>query len=74
MSKITYYDGLFTLTYGEHYFVLMAEQKYDDDEMITEYSGIHHATQDSAKMELAQAMGDDWGRYVKSLEIKEIGC
>lgn len=72
-DKNIYYDGLFTLTYGDHYFVLMAERKYDDDIMFDEYSGMHHATIESARMELAQAMGDDWGRYIKSLEIKEYG-
>ena len=73
-DKNIYYDGLFTLTYGEHYFVLLVEQIYDDDAMITEYSGMHHATQGSAQMELSQAMGDDWGKHVKSLRIEEIGC
>ena len=67
-----YKDGLFTLTDNNHYFVLMAEQKYNDELEIVEYSGMHHATKDSARIELDYAMGDDWGRYIKSIEIKEI--
>ena len=73
-NKYIYYDGPFTLTHGEHYFVIMAENKYDDDMMLTEYSGMHHDTLESARLELGFAMGDDWGKYIKSLEIKEIGC
>ena len=66
-------DGIFTLTNAKHYYVLMADHKYND-EYQAEYSGMHHATIESARMELAQARSDDWGRFIKSLEIKEIGC
>jgi len=67
-----YQEGLFTLTDDSHYFVLMAERKYDDESELVEYSGMHHATKDSASMELSYALGDDWGRYIKSIEIKEV--
>lgn len=69
---MTYADGLFTLTDDNHYFVLMAEHKYNDESDLVEYSGMHHATIDSARMELAYAQGDDWGNYIKSIEIKEV--
>lgn len=69
---MNYKDGLFTLTDDDHYFVLMAERKYNDELHLVEYSGIHHATIDSARMELAYAQGDDWGDYIKSIEIKEV--
>lgn len=67
-----YKDGLFTLTDDSHYFVLMAERKYNDKSELVEYSGMHHVTKDSANMELSYALGDDWGRYIKSIEIKEV--
>ena len=52
-----YKDGPFTLTDGDHYFVLMADHKYNDESDPVEYSGMHHATIDSARMELAYAQG-----------------
>ena len=67
-----YKDGPFTLTDGNHYFVLMADHKYNDESDHVEYSGMHHATRDSARTELGYVHGDDWGDHIKSIEVKEV--
>lgn len=66
----TWQDGPFTLTNGDHYFIIMADHKYND--YVAEYSGMKHATIESARMELGYAMGDDWGKFIKELYIKEV--
>ena len=66
----TWKDGPFTLTNGDHYFIIMADHKYND--FVSEYSGMKHATIESARMELAYSIGDDWGKFIKELYIKEV--
>ena len=69
-------DGMFELTDEDHYFVLMAEiiimPTYDFN--YEEYSGIHHATKESAEIELCFVVGDDWGSRVKDVIIQEVGA
>lgn len=69
-------DGMFELTDEDHYFVLEAEIliKPTDDFMYEEYSGIHHATKESAEIELCYVKGDDWGSRVNDVIIKEVGA
>lgn len=67
-------DGMFELTDESHYFVLMAEiiimPTYDYN--YEEYSGYHHATKESAQIELCYARGDDWSDRVNDVFIKEV--
>lgn len=69
-------DGMFELTDEDHYFVLMAEiiimPTYDFN--YEEYSGIHHATKESAEIELCYVKGDDWGSRVNNVIVQEVGA
>ena len=66
----TWQDGPFTLTNSNHYFIIMADHKYND--YVAAYSGMKHATIESARMALGYSMGDDWGKFIKELYIKEV--
>ena len=68
-------DRMFELTDEEHYFVLEAEILIPptDDYMYEEYSGMHHATKESAEIELSYVRGDDWGSRVNDVRITEVG-
>lgn len=68
-------DGMYELTDESHYFIVEAEIliKPTDDFMYHDYSGYHHATKDSAQIELCQARGDDWRDNVHDLIITEVG-
>ncbi len=67
-------DGLFILTDENHYFVLMSERVFGpmDDFLYTEYSGYHHATKESANIELCYVRGDSWASDVRDVIITEV--
>jgi hypothetical protein len=67
-------DGMFELTDDKHYFVVESVIliKPTDDFMYREYSGYHHATKESAQIELCYARGDDWRDDIHDLIIREV--
>lgn len=69
-SRKFYKDGLFTLTDDIPYYCVMTIDK--DNVAVSEYSGMHHATKESAEIELCYDIGDDWGDDVKALEVVKV--
>ena len=66
----SYKDGIFTLTDEIPYYCVMSIDK--NNIAIGEYSGMHHATKESAEIELGYCMGDDWRDNIKSLEVVKV--
>lgn len=66
----SYKDGLFTLTDEIPYYCVMSIDY--NNVTISEYSGMHHATKESAEIELGYCMGDDWKDNIKSLEVVKV--